>query len=118
MSRKSAADTAHRVNAKMAAADRAKQNRRQEVSDSRRANVYRSDVEHTGDETLPPLPKKGTPERAALVAKVKELRDQGWTYLQIESELNISSAYNLLKEHQNHVMPTQDMQRMGIDQDS
>lgn len=77
--------------------DKLKGAKRLEVSESRRSEVYRSDVEFTGTEAPAPLPKKGTPERAALIAKIKELHDQGMPYIEIAAELNIDSVYKLLK---------------------
>lgn len=53
-----------------------------------RVEVYRTDVEFTGTEApLNRLPPKGSPDRAALVERVDELKQQGLSHAKIGLQL-------------------------------
>ncbi len=66
---------------------------REEISASRRTEVYRTDPELFAPETSPDrtwrVPRKGTPERAALDAKIEQGVKDGRTHLDIATELEI-----------------------------
>ena len=66
---------------------------REEISASRRAEVYRTDPELFAKETKPDkvwkIPRKGTPEREALEAKIEQGVKDGRTHLDIATELEV-----------------------------
>lgn len=66
---------------------------REEISASRRTEVYKADPELFAPETSPDriwrVPRKGTPERAELEAKIEQGVKDGRTHLDIATELEI-----------------------------
>lgn len=59
----------------------------------RRRRVFRNDVPHTGDsEPAVRLPRKGTPERLAIMVEAKRLRDQGLSLLKVATELGFEQS--------------------------
>lgn len=69
-----------------------------------REEVYREDVPHGPADTWVQVPPEGTPERVTLVARMLELRAQGWTYLAISNELNINmyTIQKIIRKERNH----------------
>jgi hypothetical protein len=77
---------------------------RHEISASRRADVYRTDVEFTSsDEKQHRVPAIGSRERAELIAEIVRLRESGLSYLKIGLTLDPprsqSTVSNLLNEY-------------------
>lgn len=63
------------------------------LSETRRSQVFRGDVEHTGtEEAYPRPPRPGTAERAELEEKVGELYAQGLSQLKISAELSLEQS--------------------------
>lgn len=76
---------------------------RHEISASRRAGVYRTDVEFAlSDEERRRIPAIGSRKRAELIAEIVRLRESGLSYLKISLALDPprsqSTVQNLLKE--------------------
>lgn len=76
-----------------------------EVGDARRGSVYRTDVEFAPSDAPIPLPERGTPKRAELLADVVQLRREGLSYMKISHALypkwpfwSQSTIANLVKE--------------------
>ena len=66
---------------------------RELLSMTRRCEVFRNDVEHTGiEEAYPAPPRPGTPERAELERRVGELYAQGMAQLRISAELGLEQS--------------------------
>lgn len=59
----------------------------------RRRHVFRNDVPHSGgDDPHVRLPRKGTPERMAIIVEAKRLRDQGLSLLKVATELGFEQS--------------------------
>lgn len=76
-----------------------------ELSDARRGSVYRTDVEFAPDDAPIPLPVRGSPERADLLADVVRLRGEGLSHMKITHALypkwpiwSVATIANLLRE--------------------
>ena len=76
-----------------------------ELGDARRGSVYRTDVEFAPDDAPVPLPLRGSPDRADLLADVVRLREDGLSHMKITYALypkwpiwSAATIANLLRE--------------------